>query len=270
MRDDDVASLAELSGFFTWGTEDEPAPYAPHGGLARESLPPEPSGPAFVDVLPAATKSRRPEWVERLTQLQPNWRRWAPFIAASIVVVLIVVTVWTFSGSDDEPADNANAAAPSPAPVATTTREATTAPEPTVIDPRLIALLPRGYGPGVCRPVRAPRGAVAVAECGANDEAPDTTARYTLATDSQTLKVALNRRINSTATQVCPGNFMSPGPWRRNTNPGVPAGTLVCATDKDSPTVAWTLDEALLLAVITSTPTGPTLPDLYTWWTTHS
>lgn len=191
-------------------------------------------------------------------------------MAAGIVAVLIALTAWGLSGNDESANHEITADPTFTPPVTTTTTQTATAPEPVAIDPRLSALLPPDYPPGACRPLRAPREAVAVAECGPNAAAPGTSARYTLFSDSQKLKAALDQMIKSTTTQTCPGNYMSPGAWRRTTNPDVPAGTLVCGTRQDNPTVGWTLDDALLLAAITSTPSGPTLADLYTWWSTHS
>jgi serine/threonine-protein kinase len=104
-------------------------------------------------------------------------------------------------------------------------------------------------------------------ECGANADAPGTSARYTLFAAAQPLADAMTQLIEGMTTQICPGNYASPGPWRKTTTPEIPAGTLVCgATRQGTPSVGWTLDSAMLLAAIQ----GTRLDQLYTWWSTHS
>jgi hypothetical protein len=68
----------------------------------------------------------------------------------------------------------------------------------------------------------------------------------------------------------CPGNIQSPGPWRRNATPQQVSGTLVCGLQASRPTLAWTDDIVLLLGVVRADATGPTLDQLYAWWSTHS
>ncbi len=104
----------------------------------------------------------------------------------------------------------------------------------------------------------------------ANADAPGTTARYTLFGDAQPLAAAMDQLIQGMAVQICPGNYASPGPWRKTATPEVAAGTLVCGTRRNNPAVGWTLDSALLLATIQAEPGRTALDQLYTWWSTHS
>ncbi len=252
--DDDTAPLPELSRFFTWGSEDEPAPYAPHRDVSQ---PEARSVPERVDVVP----------VPAAVNHHAYWRRPAPLIAG-VAAVLIALMAWGLSGNGNDEIDTNATPTSTPVPAPATT---TTAAEPLAIDSRLSALLPPGYRPGDCRPAPPPPGAAAVAECGPNAAAPGTSARYTLFNDSLTLRTGLNQMADTTTIEVCPGNFMSPGAWRRTAAADGPAaGIVVCGTRNGSPTIGWTLDEALLLAVIGSSPTGISLPDLYAWWSTHS
>jgi len=107
-------------------------------------------------------------------------------------------------------------------------------------------------------------------DCGANADAPATTARYTLFGEAQPLAAAMDRVIQGMAVQICPGNYASPGPWRKTATPEIAAGTLVCGTRQNSPAVGWTLDSAMLLATIQAEPGRSGLDQLYTWWSTHS
>lgn len=137
---------------------------------------------------------------------------------------------------------------------------------------QLMKLLPRGYGPGACRDVATPAGAGAAVECGPNADALATTARFVVFTDAAGLRGGLDAAIAGMTVVVCPGNYQSPGPWRRNAEPTVVVGTLVCGVQQgqQQPVLAWSVDADRLLAVIRSAPQGPTLGQLYTWWSAHS
>lgn len=136
----------------------------------------------------------------------------------------------------------------------------------------LMALLPRGYGPGVCRVGGNPGGAQAAVVCGPNVDAAGTTARFAVFADGQGLRGALDAAIAGMRVVVCPGNYQSPGPWRRGSAPDVVVGTLVCGRGGESgqPVLVWSVDADRLLAVIESDPRGPTLGQLYSWWSSHS
>jgi serine/threonine kinase PknH len=136
---------------------------------------------------------------------------------------------------------------------------------------RLIALLPAGYSPGACTPAELPKDAVAAVNCTKNADADGpTSASFTLMKDDASLSAAVGAAIAHTDLVDCPGNIQSPGPWRRNANPLKIAGTLVCGLPEQRPQVTWTDDAALVLNVVRAGPEGPTLDQLYEWWSAHS
>ncbi|WP_235683224.1 hypothetical protein [Mycolicibacterium fluoranthenivorans] len=61
---------------------------------------------------------------------------------------------------------------------------------------------------------------------------------------------------------------MNAGPWRRNANPAVVAGTLYCGIDGGEAVIAWTTDSELLLSVVEAD--GRSMDGLYRWRSTHS
>ena len=107
--------------------------------------------------------------------------------------------------------------------------------------------------------------------CGQNtDPGGPPSATYTLARDKEALRAGLDEIVESSTMVNCPGGIQSPGPWRRNANPTVTAGTLFCGVQQNSPTVAWTDDKELLLSEVQTGPRGPTLEQMYAWWSSHS
>ena len=252
--DDDTPTEAwpVLTDFFTWGDE-EPQPYLP-----RPVEPASADLPARVDVVrkPAAT-SRFPAW--------PRPALAAAAVAAAAVIGLVA---WSLIGGTPEPEQTSTPPAPTVSATPTASAPPSRARE---FDSRLLALLPPGYPPGTCRQAAPPPGALSMLECGANADAPATTARYTLFADAPSLAAAMDQLIKGLAVQICPGNYASPGPWRKTATPEVAAGTLVCGTtQRNAPVVGWTLDRAMLLAAIQAEPERSGLDQLYTWWSTHS
>lgn len=254
--DDDTPteSWPVLTGFFTWGDE-EPAPYLP-----RPVEPLHTASPALVAVV------RRPAPAGRFTAL----RRPALAVAALAAVTVISLVAWTLIGGKPEPDTGQSSTASASA--APTTSVSVPQRQASELDSRrLMALLPAGYPPGVCREAAPPPGALSMFECGANADAPATTARYTLFADAPSLAAAMDQLIKGIAVQICPGNYASPGPWRKTATPQIVAGTLVCGTTQGAaPVVGWTLDRAMLLAAIQAEPGRSGLDQLYTWWSTHS
>lgn len=146
-------------------------------------------------------------------------------------------------------------------------------PSPTVdaaAQAELERLRPAGYPSGRCEEVAAvPAGARAVLSCGANvDAGGPASATYTLVEDAGALQSALDEVISGATTVVCPGNILSPGPWRRNANPTAPAGTLFCGVEGGEAVIAWTTDADLLLNVVRAD--RPAMEGLYRWWSGHS
>lgn len=133
-----------------------------------------------------------------------------------------------------------------------------------------MTLLPKGYPAGACKP--NPSDTATVVVCTRNADAGGPLAgTYSLHRDKEALGAALARILQIPGQVNCPGNIQSPGPWRRNAAPESPAGILYCAVQNGQPTIAWTNDADRVLNVVQSGPQGgPTLEQLYAWWTTHS
>ncbi len=162
----------------------------------------------------------------------------------------------------------------------TTTREAGAAPEAATgnvpardagAEARLMRMLPPGYPSGTCKPADPQPGSVAMVFCGNNiDPAGPPSATFLVARDRAALDDAFAAAVRPDAVVACPGNIQSPGPWRRNATPQKVSGTLVCGIQDGVPRVAWTDTERMLVSVVRSDSPGPTLDQLYQWWSSHS
>ncbi|MBB4856517.1 hypothetical protein HNP40_003938 [Mycobacteroides chelonae] len=175
------------------------------------------------------------------------------------VVVGGVVTVFASQGGEDAPAG------PTAAPQTTVSSRDSDA------ETRLLSMLPTGYAASVCKAVEPANEAVAQVKCGRTDD-PDgpAEASYSLVKDKSALAAGLSRLTKRNAVVVCPGRIQSPGPWRRNATPDLVSGTVFCGTNQGHPVVGWTDEERLLLSETRSGAAGPTLDQLYAWWSSHS
>jgi hypothetical protein len=198
----------------------------------------------------------------RQTQRQRNPK--LLYAAGGVVAVAVVagVTYLLLRPSADHPEP------PNAAPT-------TTAPQPTsspsADEQRLLRMVPRGYAPDSCRPAGTSNEARAQIECDGNgDPGGPASATYTLSPDRAALDAAFSDVVQSSQQVNCPGNIQSPGPWRRVATPDKVAGTLFCGLTEGIPTVAWTDDARLVVSVAHAGPSGPTFPDLYNWWASHS
>jgi hypothetical protein len=136
---------------------------------------------------------------------------------------------------------------------------------------RLLRSLPPGYPPNVCRGADPSPGILAIVNCGSSSEpGGPLSAIYQLARNKAVLDNAFTGTVRADAVMNCPGNIQSPGPWRRNATPQTISGTLVCGIQDGVPVVAWTDEERLLISLVRSEAGGPTLDQLYQWWSTHS
>ena len=132
-------------------------------------------------------------------------------------------------------------------------------------------MLPPGYPPGGCKPADPVTGALATVKCGANaDPGGPTSATFWLARDKAAADALFSEVVGSGGVLLCPGNMQSPGAWRRNANPEQVSGTLVCQVQGDVATVGWTDEARSLVSIVRSNPPGPTLDQLYQWWSSHS
>ena len=135
---------------------------------------------------------------------------------------------------------------------------------------QLRPLGPAGFGDS-CRPQSTTPPLVAHLTCTTNsDLSGPATARFMLAQNDTDLQDLLRENLAGAQVVVCPGNIASPGPWRRNAAPSRIAGTLVCAMHGQQALIAWSTDAHRLVSTIESDTSGPTLAQLYAWWTSHS
>jgi hypothetical protein len=184
-----------------------------------------------------------------------------PIVFLSAVSVLIVIVVGGLIYWLVRPSPDTENIAPS--------AEPTTTPSPDT--DRLMRLVPAGYSTDVCKPVAAPKDALAQVDCGKNsDVGGPLTATYTLVESKAALDAALNGIVKASTTVNCPGNIQSPGPWRRNATPDKTSGVLFCGVKDSRPTVAWTDDARLVVSQVQSGRDGPTFDELYAWWSSHS
>lgn len=150
----------------------------------------------------------------------------------------------------------------------------TTAQEPSIDSQdvqRLQRMLPRGYPDGACAPIEPPEGLLAQVDCDANtDPGGPQSATYTLSGDKTSLEAAFNTLISAATRVNCPGNIQSPGPWRRNATPDRTSGQLFCGLRDGRPSVVWTDEARLMVSAVRAGPQGPTFPQLYAWWSSHS
>jgi hypothetical protein len=193
---------------------------------------------------------------------RPNVRWGAVTLGAGVIVALVVVGLafWLLRPSSDDPSPEAQpptSASPTP---------------PNAEDAaRLLRLLPQGYPEDSCEAVAPPKNALAQVNCDKNsDPGGPLSATYTLARDKAALDATFNDALAAANRVNCPGNIQSPGPWRRNATPEKISGTLFCGLQEGRPTVAWTDDAKLVVSVVHAGPPGPTLPQLYEWWSSHS
>ncbi len=147
------------------------------------------------------------------------------------------------------------------------------APQPHVNDDeqRLLRQLPRGYATDACTGATPPEGVLAQVNCGMNsDPGGPLSAIYTLVDDKAGVDAVFGSTI-AAATQVnCPGNIQSPGPWRRNATPDTISGQLYCGLTDSLPIVVWTDEARKVVSAVRAGPQGPTFPQLYAWWSSHS
>ncbi|MGV0641798.1 hypothetical protein [Mycolicibacterium sp. XJ879] len=194
-----------------------------------------------------------------------------PVAVAAVIAVAAIggLGFWLLRPS---PQDDAPAVAAPPTSDPTTTPPTTPATTIRPDDaPRLMQMLPRGYPPGACEAVDAPENVLAQVNCTQNVD-PDgpQSAVYTLVEDRAALDAVFNNGMRTATQVVCPGNIQSPGPWRRNATPDKVSGTLFCGLREGQPTVIWTDDDRLVVSAVESGPQGPTFPQLYAWWSSHS
>lgn len=149
-----------------------------------------------------------------------------------------------------------------------------TPPEPTTVsedDARLLRQLPKGYAADACESVPAPENVLSQVDCKQNnDPGGPSSATYSLTGDKASLQAVFDDAIAAATRVNCPGNIQSPGPWRRNATPDRVSGQLFCGLLDGQPTVVWTDEAKMTVSAVRAGPSGPTFPQLYAWWSSHS
>ncbi|MGJ6127316.1 hypothetical protein QN239_32575 [Mycolicibacterium sp. Y3] len=220
------------------------------------SWPPaaRPARPAPAPQLPPQHTTRPPIIPTTPNRRAPSKKALAISAVILIGVILTAIAVRNVAGSDS---GSGQAAAPAPS-----------RPSDTDVQ-RVKNAVPKGYSDTSCTARDA--SAEASVKCGPNtDPGGPQTATYTLYTDQQALNQAFATTIAGFDQVTCPGNIQSPGAWRRNAAPNKVAGTLFCGTRAGQAAVIWTSNAQTLLNVTEAGAQGPTLDQLYTWWSTHS
>jgi serine/threonine kinase PknH len=226
-----------------------PPPTFPRFGLGDSGWPDEIATPPLVP-RPSRSAPRR-----RTARLLLS--------AAAVLAVVILsgVAIWFL-----HPARSRSAAR---SPISTTSA----APSPAAAETqaRLYNLLPQGYPPGTCKPITLSTNALAETSCGKNsDPSGPPSATYAIFPDPTAVHDAFIRIVQTSNIIECPGRIQSPGAWHRNTDPDKTSGMLLCGTQQGNPVVAWTNDSELRVSIAQAEPQGPTIDQLYAWWTTHS
>lgn len=235
------------------------APVAPAPQFAGASAPQPPGEKPWGSGTSASTVDFA-LWADKAPERSKRPLIIGGAVLAAVVLVGGVIAIFASGGGDGAPAE------PTAAPPTTTVSSRDTDAET-----RLLSMLPAGYAASACRAVEPANEAVAQVKCGRSDD-PDgpIEASYSLVKDKSALAAGLSRLTKRNAVVVCPGRIQSPGPWRRNATPDQVSGTVFCGTNQGHPVVAWTDEERLLLSETRSGATGPTLDQLYAWWSSHS
>jgi serine/threonine protein kinase len=225
------------------------------------SPPPQHPGPPYYPP-PAPTPKRNP---------------WPIVAGVAILLVAILAAVSIWAGTRPGKKTDQPAAAETTTTSRSTTTTETTSPRPSGANARLLSLLPKGYAPGMCRPEDVDptaiwHNAVAIAKCGApSDPGGPPSALYALFPDLDTLTDAFNATTPSEKRQsTCPQNKASPGNWWDNDNPNVVLGQIECLYNGADPEFEWSNTSELLIGAVTGAQQGPTLDDLYAWWSKYT
>jgi hypothetical protein len=210
----------------------------------------------------AGSTSSQPWWNEPLPNKPPrSGPRQAPRIVAAAAVITAAVGIgawlWLGGAGDRQQGD------PAPPPPVPNTAAADA-------QNRLLNKVASQYPPGSCTPAPPPAAATAMVVCKTSDRRLPAAARYVAARDQSSMRAAFDDIVDHLTMRICPGKIQSPGPWRRNATPEKISGTLVCGAQADRSTVAWTTDADLLVSSIQTGTAGPTLEQLYAWWSAHS
>ena len=195
-------------------------------------------------------------------------------VAILLVAILAAVSIWVVTRPENKN-DKANVDE-------TTTTSRTTTTETSSLatsgaSARLFSLLPKGYASGVCQPENVNptaiwHNALAIVKCGASsDPGGPPSALYGLFPDLDTLTDAFNATTPSERRESnCPQGKASPGNWWNDDNPNIVVGQIECLYNGDDPEFQWSNTSELMIGSVTGSQQGPTLDDLYAWWTKYT
>ena len=90
-----------------------------------------------------------------------------------------------------------------------------------------------------------------------------TTARYEMFPDQATLDNQFQIDVNHAAIQPCPGSGQAgPTNWDFKNNANVVAGSIMCYTVNNTPSLEWSNNQYLTIA----DTGGPDMAGLHEWW----
>lgn len=228
------------------------APVAPRPGPDAHQRPLSPYPTPSAQ--PPRSSSPAPVFTTTPSRTGPSTRTLAVSAVVLVGVLLVAVAVRSLLTSDDSAGTQAD---PTPTPSAADVQ-------------RVKTLVPKGYVDGDCTPTPGTDRPSLTCSSNADPGGPQS-ATYAIYPDRQPLQEAFNATTATFDRMVCPGNIQSPGPWRRTATPTHVAGTLFCGTtQRGQAVVVWTNDAQSLLNVAEAGAQGPSLAQLYTWWTFHS
>ncbi len=189
---------------------------------------------------------------------------WVLIGALALVVLLVLAAQGIRLSLRPNPA-----AAPKTTTVAPTSSSSTPPTGSADAMARLLSLLPLGYAPGACRPFLPPKDALARVICDKNiDPGGPNRAVFTVFGETETLRQFFDGLLRTDIMVNCPGEAKSPTDWHHADSPQI-GGRAFCAVQDSSPSLAWTNEAQLMIALVQGDPQGPSLEELDAWWKKH-
>jgi hypothetical protein len=216
--------------------------------------PPYPSAPSSH---PSADSARPPQ----SPAAARKHAAWLPVGVIGAVAAVVVGGGISLTQFSDSPSPPAASTASSRTARATTTAGTPSTAELRAAESRLLKVLPDGYGPGACEPIKRFPGTLATVDCAANtNKGGPAIARYSLFDDKASLDRYFTVVVGQTTQLLpCPGNqHESPIRWQSATA----SGLVACGSYENRANLMWTRDADLMLA----DARGPDLAALHTWW----
>ena len=248
---------------------DMPEPQVFPTGLTSSAEPPEPPAPPAEPPAPPAEPVPPPQRPPAAGHSSPVASRlrnpWVLIGATALLILLILAAQGIRLTLRPAPT-----AAPKPTTTAAPTPSATT-PATGSADAmaRLLSLLPLGYAPGTCKPFLPPKDALARVICEKNvDPGGPNRAVFTVFGETETLRQFFDGLLRTDIMVSCPGEAKSPADWHHADSPQI-GGMAFCAVQDSSPSMVWTNEAQLMIALVQGDPQGPSLEQLDSWWKKH-